>query len=290
MPLYVFKFLAIFSTAAVANSNCGTKQFDAIEAMVFTFTKSIRDKCDKGYGSEGVSDVISHALAVRWKEATPLFSQMAKSKKFHDFVISNVDSTCDWTDLQAISENASTRCPINYSVLCKELKKKASEAYAESTEAAAVGAPKNESDSDPCLLVTDIHQGDVVFPTRDVCYINLAAMRKDAKYCDLVDASYMEFPNCFRKVAIANQDIKLCLSIRDKNPEKHSRPYSESLFSSATVGCVTEIAVKEHNSKICKKLRTVHFDHTSEESEVSSCIRDYKKATSRMQIPSENGQ
>lgn len=78
-------------------------------------------ECDDGYLAEGVSEFVTKSLADRWSELASLQSEIERDPQFKPFVVRHVDATAGPERLEAIVENATSRCPSAEAVLCSGL-------------------------------------------------------------------------------------------------------------------------------------------------------------------------
>jgi hypothetical protein len=83
--------------------------------------KRFAPRCDDGYLAEGVSGTVTEWLAEGPDTITRLRRASARDAAFRRFVVSHVDTTARYRDLETIRNHARDRCPARASALCREL-------------------------------------------------------------------------------------------------------------------------------------------------------------------------
>jgi hypothetical protein len=84
--------------------------------------------CDDGAIAEGYSDSITKLLANNWETLKDLKRFAEADKDFLKFILRHIDATADPEDSQKVYNNASQRCPKDFSNLCSLIRKAAEDA------------------------------------------------------------------------------------------------------------------------------------------------------------------
>lgn len=133
-PRYFLAMLSFIAVLAVAPANgadgCTLTAQEFVQQLstmkdwrtIYAVFKHNLPRCpDDGMFAEGYSDVVVHGLAKHWRSIQELQTITASDPAFLTFVIRHVDATADAEELKQTLRNATTRCPVGASVLCKQI-------------------------------------------------------------------------------------------------------------------------------------------------------------------------
>jgi hypothetical protein len=130
--LPIVSTLVLYASAARADpdASCRLNEEDFFKqlwtmtdwkAIYSGFKRTVPICSDEGAHAGDYSVVVVHAFARYWAQLLELQNLMASDPEFRKFVFRHIDMTAHRADLELTLENATEKCPVSATALCKEI-------------------------------------------------------------------------------------------------------------------------------------------------------------------------